>query len=87
MCSICRNRVYHNPVAMSRWKLVIQKYTPPTASHQLVLYEPWRDRHQAALLFTLIWSYSLAVTCPPLFGWGHYDLVAAQIRFVESKSK
>jgi len=35
---------------------------------------------QAAILLTLIWAYSLAVTCPPLFGWGRYDREAAHIR-------
>jgi c-opsin len=37
-------------------------------------------RVQAAVLLTLIWSYALAVTCPPLFGWGRYDREAAHIR-------
>jgi c-opsin len=37
-------------------------------------------RVQAAILLTLIWTYSLAVTCPPLFGWGRYDREAAHIR-------
>ncbi|XP_046649276.1 rhodopsin, deep-sea form-like [Daphnia pulicaria] len=36
-------------------------------------------RVQAAVLLTLIWSYSLAVTCPPLFGWGRFDREAAHI--------
>ncbi|XP_046451533.1 opsin-3-like [Daphnia pulex] len=36
-------------------------------------------RVQAAVLLTLIWAYSLAVTCPPLFGWGRYDREAAHI--------
>nr|CAH0099475.1 unnamed protein product [Daphnia galeata] len=36
-------------------------------------------RVQAAILLTLIWIYSLAVTCPPLFGWGRYDREAAHI--------
>jgi c-opsin len=38
-------------------------------------------RVQAAVLLTLIWSYSLAVTCPPLFGWGRFDREAAHIRY------
>ena len=37
-------------------------------------------RVQATILLTLIWTYSLAVTCPPLFGWGRYDREAAHIR-------
>ncbi|EFX80367.1 pteropsin7 [Daphnia pulex] len=36
-------------------------------------------RVQAAVLLTLIWAYALAVTCPPLFGWGRYDREAAHI--------
>ncbi|KAK4011805.1 hypothetical protein OUZ56_020917 [Daphnia magna] len=35
---------------------------------------------QGALLLTLIWTYTLAVTCPPLFGWGRYDREAAHLR-------
>ncbi|XP_057376040.1 rhodopsin-like [Daphnia carinata] len=34
---------------------------------------------RAALLLAIIWTYSLAVTCPPLFGWGRYDREAAHI--------
>ncbi|XP_045028336.1 pinopsin isoform X1 [Daphnia magna] len=34
---------------------------------------------QGALLLTLIWTYTLAVTCPPLFGWGRYDREAAHL--------
>ncbi|XP_057376042.1 rhodopsin-like [Daphnia carinata] len=34
---------------------------------------------RAVLLLTIIWTYSLAVTCPPLFGWGRYDREAAHI--------
>lgn len=35
---------------------------------------------EAALLSTVIWTYATAVTCPPLLGWGRYDLEAAHIR-------
>ncbi|KAI9554586.1 pteropsin8 [Daphnia sinensis] len=34
---------------------------------------------RAALLLAIIWTYSLAVTCPPLFGWGRYDREASHI--------
>ncbi|EFX86931.1 pteropsin4 [Daphnia pulex] len=37
------------------------------------------DRRQGALLLTFIWTYTLIVTCPPLFGWGRYDREAAHI--------
>jgi c-opsin len=79
-------------LAMLRWKFVVQKYTHPPHRISLPFPNPGirMDRRRAALLLILIWSYSLAVTCPPLFGWGHtshHDLVAAHIRFVEYKSK
>ncbi|KZS13230.1 Pteropsin8 [Daphnia magna] len=35
---------------------------------------------RAVLLLAIIWTYSLAVTCPPLFGWGRYDREASHIR-------
>ncbi|XP_032798053.2 melanopsin [Daphnia magna] len=34
---------------------------------------------RAVLLLAIIWTYSLAVTCPPLFGWGRYDREASHI--------
>ncbi|XP_057380113.1 rhodopsin-like [Daphnia carinata] len=34
---------------------------------------------QGAFLLTLIWAYTLAITCPPLFGWGRYDREAAHL--------
>uniref|UniRef100_A0A0N8CBL7 Gpcr rhodopsin family n=1 Tax=Daphnia magna TaxID=35525 RepID=A0A0N8CBL7_9CRUS len=34
---------------------------------------------RAVLLLAIIWMYSLAVTCPPLFGWGRYDREASHI--------
>ncbi|KAI9558094.1 pteropsin4 [Daphnia sinensis] len=34
---------------------------------------------QGVILLTLIWTYTLAVTCPPLFGWGRYDREAAHL--------
>lgn len=35
---------------------------------------------QGVLLLVIIWIYALAITCPPLFGWGRYDREAAHIR-------
>ena len=35
---------------------------------------------QAACLLAVIWLYTLAVTVPPLVGWGHYGREAAHIR-------
>ena len=74
---------------MLRCKLVVQKHAhPPNRISAFTNHSVRLERHQAALLLTLIWSYSLAVTCPPLFGWGHYDREAAHIRFlVDSMSK
>ncbi len=68
---------------MFRCKLVVQKHVhPPNRISAFTNHSVRMERHQAALLFALIWSYSLAVTCPPLFGWGHYDLEAGHIRFL-----
>jgi hypothetical protein len=33
------------------------------------------------MLLIIIWIYTLAITCPPLFGWGRYDREAAHIRY------
>jgi hypothetical protein len=40
------------------------------------------NRRHGALLLTFIWTYTLVVTCPPLFGWGRYDREAAHIRYL-----
>ena len=40
------------------------------------------NRRHGALLLTFIWTYTLVVTCPPLFGWGLYDREAAHIRYL-----
>ncbi|EFX87346.1 pteropsin3 [Daphnia pulex] len=67
-------------LAMLRCKLVVQKHVhPPNRISAFTNHSVRLQRHQAALLLTLIWSYSLAVTCPPLFGWGHYDREAGHI--------
>ncbi|EFX89511.1 pteropsin9 [Daphnia pulex] len=34
---------------------------------------------QGVILLVIIWIYALAITCPPLFGWGRYDREAAHI--------
>ena len=34
---------------------------------------------QCVTLSCIIWAYAMAITCPPLFGWGHYGLEAAHI--------
>ena len=36
---------------------------------------------EAVVIIFIIWIYSLAVTLPPLFGWGRYGLEAAHIRY------
>ncbi|KAI9554587.1 pteropsin7 [Daphnia sinensis] len=34
---------------------------------------------RAVFLLAIVWAYTLAVTCPPLFGWGRYDREASHI--------
>ena len=42
----------------------------------------WNMGHrEAVVIIIVIWIYSLAVTLPPLFGWGRYGLEAAHIRY------
>lgn len=35
----------------------------------------------AIMSIVFIWTYSLALTTPPLMGWGHYVNEAANIRY------
>ena len=74
-------------LAIYRCKLVVQKHVhPPNRISAFTNHSVRLGRRQASLLLALIWSYALIVTCPPLFGWGHYDREAAHIRYIKSIS-
>jgi c-opsin len=73
--------------ALALWRCQLVVYCPANRSGAFANHHSGGGggsaklgRIQAAVLLTLIWSYSLAVTCPPLFGWGRYDREAAHIR-------
>ena len=50
----------------------------------VIISRPWSggalSRRGAWLLLLGIWGYALALTTPPLFGWGQYTNEAANIR-------
>ncbi|CAG9123138.1 unnamed protein product [Plutella xylostella] len=52
----------------------------------MMVTRPLSSRHLsskgAILSIMFIWSYSLALTTPPLLGWGNYVNEAANIRYV-----
>lgn len=67
-------------LAIFRCKLVVQKHLhPPNRVSAFTNRSVRLGQRQAALLLTSIWTYALAVTCPPLLGWGHYGREAAHI--------
>lgn len=69
-------------LAIFRCKLVVQKHLhPPNRVSAFTNRSVRLGQRQAALLLTSIWTYALAVTCPPLLGWGHYGREAAHIRY------
>ncbi|CAH2041624.1 unnamed protein product, partial [Iphiclides podalirius] len=53
----------------------------------MMVTRPFSSRHLtsngAIMLVVFIWAYSLALTTPPLFGWGNYVNEAANIRTIE----
>jgi c-opsin len=73
--------------ALALWRCQLVVYCPANRSGAFANHHSGGGgsaklgRVQAAVLLTLIWSYALAVTCPPLFGWGRYDREAADIRY------
>ncbi|XP_046651129.1 rhodopsin, G0-coupled-like [Daphnia pulicaria] len=76
--------------ALALWRCQLVVYCPANRSGAFANHHSGGGggsaklgRVQAAVLLTLIWSYALAVTCPPLFGWGRYDREAAHISEVD----
>ncbi|XP_059351252.1 rhodopsin-like isoform X2 [Daphnia carinata] len=67
--------------ALALWRCQLVVYCPAKRSSAFANNNNGgRMGHcQAVLLLAIIWTYSLAVTCPPLFGWGRYDREAAHI--------
>lgn len=67
--------------ALALWRCTLVVYCPAKRSSAFSSNSNGQlDGRQAVLLLCLIWAYALAVTCPPLLGWGRYDREAAHIR-------
>jgi c-opsin len=68
-------------LAILRCKIVVQNHVYSANRFSAFTTRSVRlGCHKATLLLTLIWSYVLLVTCPPMFGWGQYDREPSQIR-------
>ncbi|XP_045029547.1 melanopsin isoform X1 [Daphnia magna] len=67
--------------ALALWRCQLVVYCPAKRSNAFANNNNGgRLGHcRAVFLLASIWTYSLAVTCPPLFGWGRYDREAAHI--------
>ncbi|EFX87345.1 pteropsin1 [Daphnia pulex] len=67
-------------LAILRCKIVVQNHVYSANRFSAFTTRSVRlGCHKAALLLSLIWSYVLLVTCPPIFGWGQYDREPAHI--------
>ncbi|KAI9556926.1 pteropsin9 [Daphnia sinensis] len=65
--------------ALAVWRCQLVVCCPAKRKSTFTNHNGRLECRYGALLLILIWIYALAVTCPPLLGWGRYDREAAHI--------
>ncbi|XP_057373522.1 uncharacterized protein LOC130694455 [Daphnia carinata] len=65
--------------ALAVWRCQLVVCCPAKRKSTFTNHNGRLECRYGALLLTLIWIYAVAVTCPPLLGWGRYDREAAHI--------
>jgi c-opsin len=68
--------------ALAIWRCQLVVYCPAKRKNAFTNHSGRLGIRQGVTLLIAIWIYALAITCPPLFGWGRYDREAAHIRYI-----